>query len=556
MNNNSLKELLNQDTVLPENSVITAEILAQIDDLLTSSVIQISQECFGVYKKFAAMKQNAPEGMKNELFKIMNNYLREKIQQQEFSDALLLCRFLIVKSKLEPATYYDIAQILFHYGKTELSKDFLDFYYKKENNLPLKLLTIANFYNLELEDYKSAIKYYEQYLKIEETKPVIFTTLGNLYKKAYGDQSLKDQIYYFEKAYNLKPNDRLTLHCLAFNYEKLGDKPNADKYYKELLKNNPTDIDYYNYGGFLISCGDIYNGHKYLTHRFLINDINLQYPKSLDINQKWDFETDISDKTLLVHYEQGFGDTFMYCRFVPLLKNICKKVIFVVQDELFELIANSKLIADGIEIISANTDNKTVDYDYNMALLDAPYALKLTAENIPLTHGYLDVLEEKVQSYRKNFIKNSRNLKVGISYQGNKNANYKGRDIEFNKFEKLLEMENIDFYSFNMEKEAQNSKIINLSETFGNFTDTACALKNMDIVISTDNVILNLAGALGVRTLGLFNKYPNFRWFKLTGEDTGYYKTVKPIQVGENNLWTPVISKVMNTLKEEVLLKL
>ena len=74
------------------------------------------------------------------------------------------------------------------------------------------------------------------------------------------------------------------------------------------------------------------------------------------------------------------------------------------------------------------------------------------------------------------------------------------------------------------------------------------ALKNMDIVISTDNVILNLAGALGVKTYGLFNKYPNFRWFNLKGDNVGWYNSVTPLQVEENNCWADVFSELTEIL--------
>ncbi len=545
----NFKSLLNLDSVFCENTIISSEILQRIDCILKNSLNNISDESLGVYKKFVVMKQEAPEGMKKELFKVIKNYQKEKIEQKDFLDALLMNRFLIVKSKLDAQSYYYIADILLNINETELSKIFIDYYQKSETNLPLKLLTVANFYNLNLKDYKSAIKYYEQYLNIEETKPVIFTTLGNLYKKAYGDESLKEQIYYFERAYQLKPNDRLTLHSLAFDYEKIGDKKNANKYYSELLNNNPTDIDYYNYGGFLISCGDLYNGHKYLTHRFLIDDINLKYPQNLDIMKKWNFQDDISDKTILVHYEQGFGDTFMYCRFVPLLKNLCKKIIFVVQDEVFDLIKNSHLISNNIEIISSKSNIQNIEYDYSIALMDLPYILKTTTQNIPFSQGYLEIDNKKINEYKEKHIKASNNLRVGIAYQGNKKANYKGRDIEFSKFSKMLDLPGIDFYSFNMENE-NDTRIKNLSQTFTNFTPTACAIKNMDIIVSTDNVILNLSGALGVKTIGLFNKYPNFRWYKLSGENIGYYSSVTPLQVEQEDLWTPIISHSINILKE------
>ena len=72
----------------------------------------------------------------------------------------------------------------------------------------------------------------------------------------------------------------------------------------------------------------------------------------------------------------------------------------------------------------------------------------------------------------------------------------------------------------------------------------------MDIVISSDNVILNLAGALGVKTYGLFNKNPNFRWFKLTGDNIGWYESVTPLQAEENNYWSDVFSELVEILNK------
>ena len=126
---------------------------------------------------------------------------------------------------------------------------------------------------------------------------------------------------------------------------------------------------------------------------------------------------------------------------------------------------------------------------------------------------------------------------------------YSGRDIELSKLQNILKLDGVDFYSFTMSDEDCEG-FIPLGKTFKDFTSTACALKNMDLVITTDNVILNLAGAMGIKTFGLFNKYPNFRWFKLTGEDTGWYKTVKPYQTEDNDYWTDIIFKVRNEISE------
>ena len=541
-----IEVLLSKDEKALAVNEVTPALLSEIDSIILRCGDQISPEAMGIYTKFSPMKQEAPEGMKNELFFAMKNYIKEQISISKYADALFLARFLIVKAKLTSSVYSDIAEALAALGEEKTARTFIAIYSKKEPNDPLRFLTLGNFYNLYLNDYKMAIKYYEQYLKIDETKSVVYTILGSLYAKAYGEYSLKDQIYYYEKAYKLKPKDRLILHTLAFGYEKLNDTEKSDRFYRELLENNPTEIDYYNYGGFLIRCGDFQNGYKYLTHRFNIKDENLKYPLD-DVENRWNFKDDISQKTLLVMYEQGFGDTFMYCRFVPLLKKFAKRVVFVVQENLYELLKSSPKVSEGIEIYPDSTNIKELEYDVHMALIDVPYVLGITSEEIPVPEGYLSVDDEKVTEYRQKNIIQSDNYKVGIAYSGNKFANYNERDIGLEKLKTLLSLNGFDFYSFVIGDE-NCENLIPLGQTFENFTDTACALKNMDFVITTDNVILNLSGALGVKTYGLFNRYPNFRWFKLTGEDVGWYKSVKPYQTEDNDYWTDVIIKIRNEL--------
>lgn len=547
-----LKKLFNADVQPFEKNDITTSVLSDFDNLILDLIDEekFSSEILDVYKKFVVMKQEAPDSMKVNLFTTIRNFAKDLISNKIFIEAFVLYRFLIVKSELIPDDYSTIAENLVKINAPKLAKNFMTIYATKEQNKVLMFLTLANFYNLQIGDYRKAIKYYEKYVEIDKTKAVIYSILGNLYSKVYGDSSISEQIFYFEKAYKLNPTSRLVLHALAFAYEKNMNQDKADKFYKEILNNNPTEIDYYNYGSFLISCGNFVQGHKYFRYRFLIDDENLKYPIDNSFSKKWDLVSDISDKTLLVHYEQGFGDTFMYCRFIPLLKKFARKIIFVVQDNLFDLIKNSPIISDGIEVLSDKTSVRNIYYDYDMALLDAPFVLKTTTTSIPYPQGYLTVNAPEVKTYASKYLKNKSNLKIGIAYSGDKNANYSGRDIDLKKFNIITNLENVNVYSLQVGSEIENPKIIDLGNTFNDFTDTACAIKNMDIVISTDNVILNLAGALGVKTLGLFNKQTNFRWFKTTGENVGWYNSVKPLQACVQDDWTTVFSQVVNILSE------
>lgn len=546
MDREELKEYLYKDTIADEH---LGSILPRLDKLILSNSENISEETFGIYKKFQPMKQNAPIGMKNELFRAVRNFIVEKFSKDEKADTLLLSRFLVVKAELVAGDLSILAECVANFEQFDLALDFLKFYEEKESNLPLKLLTLGNFYNLKLKDYKKAIKYYEHYLKIDETKSVIYTILASLYAKAYGDLSLKDQIRYFEKAYKLKPNDRLVLHGLAFGYEKLKNLKMANKFYEKLIQNNPTETDFYNYGAFLISCGEFESGHNYFTHRFSTGDKNLEYPISYAPEKRWNLKSDISDKVLLIHYEQGFGDTFMYCRFVSMMKNLAKQVIFVVQDSLYDLIKNSKIISDGVMVVS-ECQSENLEYDLHMALLDTPFVLKISAQNLPLCEKYLEVEDDKVKVYADKYLNKSNRIKVGICLHGNKNANYKGRDLELSKMQELFNLKDVEFYLLTEDKETEIQNLIPLGETFETFTDTACAVKNMDVVLSTDNVILNLAGSLGVKTLGLFTKYPNFRWFKLSGNDVGWYKSVRPVQIEDFDCNSALVSNLINYISD------
>lgn len=91
---------------------------------------------------------------------------------------------------------------------------------------------------------------------------------------------------------------------------------------------------------------------------------------------------------------------------------------------------------------------------------------------------------------------------------------------------------------------------MSLGKTFDNFTDTAMALENMDLIITTDNVILNLAGALGIKTYALFNKQTNYRWYKLAGENVGWYNSCTPIQVENQGEWQPVFANLVEILEK------
>lgn len=547
MQNNELESILLLDNVSFAGNQIPEETLIAIDSIIIQNSDKISDEVFGIYKKFQPMKQEAPDSMKLVLFTTIKNYAIEEGEKHNYISQLLLFRFLLVKTKLEAKDYLNFAKNIhkINPNNEKLINIFINLYQENEENKLLTYIELSDFYKT-IKDYKNAIKYYEKFLEIDKTKAVIYNITADLYSKAYPYTSLERQIELYKQSYKLQPDNRLVLHGLAFAYEKLADNENADIFYKKLLQNSPTQNDFYNYGGFLIHCGDFQNGHKYFTHRFNIDDVNLKYPLNDSEEKRWDCISDIKGKKLLIHFEQGFGDTIMYSRFVPLMRKFTSKIIFVVQKELFDLINNAKIF-DDIKVI---TDENIPEYDYSMALLDCPYALNISTNKMPYPQGYLTVNDTLVKNYKDKFINNTNKIRIGISTQGASDANYNERNLDISNLKFLTENKKLELYSLQKDNKTAIEGITPLGETFGNFTDSACAIKSMDLIISTDNVILNLAGSLGVKTIGLFNQQTNYRWYKTTGSDTGWYKSVKPLQNKIQNDWSETLRELNNIVSQ------
>ena len=243
----------------------------------------------------------------------------------------------------------------------------------------------------------------------------------------------------------------------------------------------------------------------------------------------------------------------MYGRFIPLIKQYAKQTVVIVQPQLEKLFKNSKIVSEGVEIM---TDIKEFISKYknekyvHIPMLDLPYPLGIDSHFIPFDEAYLTPLQPKIYNTNK--------LKVGIAYSGDISANYNIRNIELSEFEPLTRNENIQLYSLQVGEPSEQlkeygDKIIDLGKEFNDFIDTANAIAGLDLVITVDNVILNLAGALGKKTYGLYNKYPNFRWFNLKGENVVWYKSVKPFQCKKENEWSDVIKEVEECLKKDFL---
>lgn len=475
--------------------------------------------------------------------------------QNLWLSALLIYYILLHITTFLPTDFYKFAYVLAKFGKENEAIALVEVYQSLSTNKKTTYHALANFYYCALDIPEKAIEYFEKFIELDNTNALAYNSIGHLYADINEPDALEKQLYYFKKAYELAPNDPNFVKSLLTVYEKLHDTEKIKEFYPKLMELAHTPRHALNYGLYEFSWGNIQKGCKFFQERFELEKYPVGYPKDiLTISNKWNYKDDISDKTLLIHYEEGFGDSIMYSRFLPLIKQYSKKVVLVVQEKLVDLFKNSPIISDGIEIFSNVNDalNYIGKNAYlHMPLMDLPYPLGVDSCFIPYPDKYLQ--EEKQLEIDNNV------YKIGIAYSGDVSANYGGRDIELKEFYSLAKINGVQLYSFQVGEAAKalndvpsDININDLGKSFDDFLDTANALASMDLFVTTDNVLLNLAGALGVKTFGIFNKYPNYRWFDLSGNDVVWYKSVKPFQCVTENDWSEVMKRVITNVEVEV----
>ena len=470
------------------------------------------------------------------------NYAQRLSLDKKYIEAIEEYRNIMKYSGFPINIYKNIGLCMKSIGNADLAIKFLKRFEEISPDKEDVYVYLADLTYTDIQDNKKAIEYYEKALEKNPRNFSIYNMLGHLYSTCYQDKYKEKQIDYLTKAYELAPNNRIIVKNLAYVYGKFDEVQKADEFYSKLMYLNPTHSDLHAYGAYLVRHQRFSEGFKFLQHRFQKEDlINVAFPQLFSSKKKkWNMKIDIKDKRILVHFEQGFGDSIMFIRFVDELKKMCKEVSVVVQKQLVELFNDSKL---GVEIYTED-QIPNISYDYWIPMMDLPIVCETKPSTIPKAGGYLKVPKTKINAYRKKYINDNDKIKIGIAYEGTLASKETDRDIPLHYLYSLMELPDVEVYSFQvddltrqMDRIPPEAQLIRLGKTFKNWEDTACAMKCMDLMVTTDNGVMNLAGALGVKTFGLFNRIVEWRWFKVDGDDIAWYKSIKPFQCPTSGAW-------------------
>lgn len=410
---------------------------------------------------------------------------------------------------------------------------------------------------IDNEDFYSAIESCKESIKLDFNNYDAWFYLA-FSLKANGQ--IDDALIAYQKALELKPGACSVYHNLGQIYDNIKNDPaKAIECYKKFLEYQPENEEAKGCIGVLNLKLKIYKeGWEFFEYdrnrrRTPLNKLPI-LNSIIQANPHWEGE-DITDKTIYVYHNDGQGDTIMFARFISLLKNKCAKVLFRPHDSLSQLFKDNDL---GVEILDENSDKSELKFDFCIPVMSLPYRLKMNSEkDIPLANGYIKANPQKVKNYHEKYFKTNKNVfKIGIKWQGD-TSRESTRKIMLKSFYKLFDLPNTKFYSIQTEggieqlAEATEYDIVDLGSTFKDFSDTAAAVENLDLVISNDTSMVHLAGALGKECWTLLPFVQDWRW----SMDLSYcpwYKSVKLFKQKHLDNWDEVFEDVYETLEKRL----
>ncbi len=267
---------------------------------------------------------------------------------------------------------------------------------------------------------------------------------------------------------------------------------------------------------------------------------------------KWD-GTALQGKRLLIHCEQGLGDTIQFARYLPILKSMGATLLFETWQPLLRLMGSVK----GVDQLLETGAQKTPEGQFDLwaSIMDLPELLRTDLDTMPLEVPYLTPDPEGVQQWGQRI--EGAGYKVGIVWAGAPtHGNDHNRSCHLRSFRELAQLDTIQLYSLQrgpaMEQIREldsDFKMTPIGHLFKDLMDTACAMEHLDLIISVDTAVAHLAGALGKPVWTLLPHAPDWRWM-LNRSDSPWYPSMRLFRQPRPAAWQALFSELLKHLKQ------
>jgi tetratricopeptide (TPR) repeat protein len=385
------------------------------------------------------------------------------------------------------------------------------------------------------------------YRRAFDLRPDHAPTLNNLGGVLRDLDRPGEAVVAYDAALALRPDHAETLYNRALVLSDLGRYSEAIAGYGRALQIRGDYADaHYNRSLCYLITGDFARGWpeyewRWQNEQFASSRRDLPIPL-------WLGQTPLGDKTILLHAEQGFGDTLMFCRYAKQVAAMGANVVLEVHTALSSLLQG---LDDRIRVVSHGAALPRCDF--RCPLLSLPLAFKTDARSIPQDIPYLHADTERAASWTRRLGQRSA-PRVGIAWSGS-TANPRGRhrSMTLRQFLPLIP-ESTQIISLQKDVRdtdvgllASRQDIFHAGVGLADFSDTAALLASVDLVVTVDTSVAHLAAAMGKTVWILLAYNADWRWL-LHRNDSPWYPTVRLFRQPAIGDWATVADDVRREL--------
>ena len=449
----------------------------------------------------------------------------------------------------------NIGVVLYKQKKYEQAAQIFDIALQTDPNYNEVYSNQGAAYN-KAKNYDKAIESLEMAIDKMPNHGGAYTNLGNVYNKLF---DYKKAAKMHEKSIELDSKGENAYSNVGTSYKYLGFSKKSIDAYKKAIELNPNFVNaHFDLATMYLANQDFVKGWKEYEWRFKKEEMIPHIIKNKDIFSKPLFtgKEDIKDKTLLLHSEQGYGDSIQFIRFLPQLKEkyACKIAVKCREGlkELFSSIKEIDVIVDRSE--------KTPAFDYQLSIMSMPYVLEMkNISELPSENPYLIAKDDT--SFDIKTVKGQ--INIGICWSASiTGESYDGKVFDLKYLEPLIKNPKINVYSLqvgdgseDIKKYGYENDIIDLTEQLVNFEKTASLINKLDFVISSDTSVAHLAGAINKPVFIPLQKIPDWRWTN-KGETTKWYPSARLLRQKTSRSWDSVFQSLIAKISKKYKIKI
>jgi tetratricopeptide (TPR) repeat protein len=400
---------------------------------------------------------------------------------------------------------------------------------------------------MALRRFEEALASYDRALALKPDYADAFSNRGNVLRVL---KRFDEAVASYDKAVALKPE-----HAEAFNnrgvaLQELRRFDEALASYQHAQALNPDYAEaHWNEGLLRLLTGDFDRGWIKSEWRWRFG--SLASSKRSFAQPLWRGDEPVEGKTILLHSEQGLGDTIQFCRYAPLVAARGARVILQVDEPLRQIVSG----VAGVSLCISKAEAPP-DFDLHCPLLSLPLAFATRLESIPSATPYLGVPAHTTDWEAR--LGPKHRPRIGLVWSGNpRHENDFNRSIRLDAMSRLFDVA-ATFVSLQKDVRADDeavlgarSDLLDLGRSLDSFSDTAALISRLDLVISVDTSVAHLAGALGRPVWMLLPYRPDWRWL-LDREDCPWYPTARLFRQTDSREWQSVVERVHDALHRMV----